>query len=134
MHSTTIKIDGAKLKAILEKTTNKTIYQVALENGYSKNIISNAIKSGYASSSVQNIARIYGINPDAYAYKEPEPTAEAEKVQLSIDDLAEAKREELKALIKETIIETLSDCSAKEVYTYYDKELEQVIITLRLRR
>ena len=37
MNSTTIKIDGAKLRELLESKTGKTIYQIATESGYSKN-------------------------------------------------------------------------------------------------
>lgn len=110
MNSTTIKIDGAKLRQLLETKTGKTIYQIAQESGYSKNVISNAIKKGYASSAVQNIARLYDITPDDYKVIEadPEPTEEL-KGQISIDDIETIKRDELKALIKEAIIEILSE-------------------------
>ena len=108
MHSTTIKIDGAKLRTLLENTANKTIYQIAQESGYSKNVISNAIKKGYASSAVQNIARLYDITPDLYAINEPDPIKTEElKGQLSIDDIETIKRDELKALVKEAVIEAL---------------------------
>jgi hypothetical protein len=108
MHSTTIKIDGAKLRDLLENRTNKTIYQIAQESGYSKNVISNAIKKGYASSAVQNIARLYDITPDDYKVIEtdPEPVEEL-KGQISIDDIESIKRDELKALVKEAVIEAL---------------------------
>lgn len=110
MHSTTIKIDGAKLRDLLENRTNKTIYQIAQESGYSKNVISNAIKKGYASSAVQNIARLYDITPDDYKVIEtdPEPVEEL-KGQISIDDIESIKRDELKAIIKETIVEILRE-------------------------
>lgn len=110
MHSTTIKIDGAKLRDLLENRTNKTIYQIAQESGYSKNVISNAIKKGYASSAVQNIARLYDITPDDYKIIEtdPEPVEEL-KGQISIDDIESIKRAELKAIIKEAIVEILFD-------------------------
>lgn len=110
MHSTTIKIDGAKLRDLLENRTNKTIYQIATESGYSKNVISNAIRKGYASSAVQNIARLYDITPDDYKVIEsdPEPTEEI-KGQISIDDIESIKRDELKAIIKEAIVEILGE-------------------------
>jgi len=108
MNSTTIKIDGAKLRQLLETKTGKTIYQIATESGYSKNVISNAIKKGYASSAVQNIARLYDITPDLYLIKEPEPVEEL-KGQISIDDIESIKREELKALIKEACKEAISE-------------------------
>ena len=114
MNSTTIKIDGAKLRQLLESKTGKTIYQIATESGYSKNVISNAIKKGYASSAVQNIARLYDITPDDYKVIERVTTLRAleyeeEKKlkQLSIDDLNSISREELKVLIKEAVLETL---------------------------
>lgn len=108
MNSTTIKIDGAKLRQLLESKTGKTIYQIATESGYSKNVISNAIKKGYASSAVQNIARLYDITPDDYKVIEPDPEPTEEiKGQISIDDIESIKRDELKALIKESIFEIL---------------------------
>lgn len=111
MNSTTIKIDGAKLRQLLESKTGKTIYQIATESGYSKNVISNAIKKGYASSAVQNIARLYDIAPDAYKVVEvvepAEPIPSKELTQISIDDIETLKREDLKALIKEAITELL---------------------------
>lgn len=108
MNSTTIKIDGAKLRQLLESKTGKTIYKIAQESGYSKNVISNAIKKGYASSAVQNIARLYDITPDDYKVIEtdPEPVEEL-KGQISIDDIESIKRDELKAIIKEAITELL---------------------------
>lgn len=108
MNSTTIKIDGAKLRQLLETKTGKTIYQIATESGYSKNVISNAIKKGYASSAVQNIARLYEIYPDDYKVIEPDPVKTEElKGQISIDDIESIKREELKALIKEACKEAI---------------------------
>lgn len=106
MNSTTIKIDGAKLRQLLETKTGKTIYQIANESGYSKNVISNAIKKGYASSAVQNIARLYEIYPDDYKVIEPDPEPTEEiKGQISIDDIESIKREELKELFKQAIRE-----------------------------
>jgi hypothetical protein len=105
MNSTTIKIDGAKLRQLLESKTGKTIYQIALESGYSNNVISNAVRNGYASSAVQNIARLYGITPDEYKIKDPEPVKEP--AQLSIDDIEAIKYNELKAIIKEALREEL---------------------------
>lgn len=110
MNSTTIKIDGSKLRSLLE-STGKTIYQIATESGYSRNVISNAIRQGYASSAVQNIARLYGIAPDDYKaveiIKDPEPVIEELKGQISIDDIEAIKRDELKSIIKESIFEIL---------------------------
>ena len=118
MNSTTIKIDGAKLRELLESKTGKTIYQIATESGYTSNVIANSCKKGYASSAVQNIARLYGISPDEYKLKDPEPVKEP--AQISIDDIETLKRDELKALIKEAIIETLSNITCNEIRTNYD--------------
>ena len=109
MNSTTIKIDGAKLRQLLENRTNKTIYQIAQESGYSKNVISNAIRQGYASSAVQNIARLYEIYPEDYRLFEIETKNEEYKTQISIDDIEAIKRDELKALIKEALVEVIND-------------------------
>ena len=109
MNSTTIKIDGVKLRQLLETKTGKSIYQIATESGYSKNVISNAIRQGYASSAVQNIARLYDITPDDYKVIEPDPVKTEElKGQISIDDIESIKRHELKSIIKEAIVELLS--------------------------
>lgn len=111
MNSTTIKINGAKLRMLLETKTGKTIYQIANESGYSKNVISNAIKKGYASSAVQNIARLYEIYPDDYKVIEPDPEPTEEiKGQISIDDIETIKRDELKALIKEVFNDIIYNC------------------------
>ena len=110
MNSTTIKIDGAKLRELLESKTGKTIYQIARESGYSKNVISNAIRQGYASSAVQNIARLYDITPDDYKSIEPDPVKTEElKGQISIDDIESIKKDELKSIIKEAISEELNN-------------------------
>lgn len=110
MNSTTIKIDGAKLRELLESKTGKTIYKIAQESGYSKNVISNSIKKGYASSAVQNIARLYDITPDDYKVIEtdPEPVEEL-KGQISIDDIESIKRNELKLIVKGAIVEVLDE-------------------------
>ena len=130
MNKTKIKIDGSKLRQLLESTTGKTIYQIATASGYSKNILSNAVREGYASSSVQNIARLYGIAPDAYKIKEPDPIKEP--AQISIDDIETIKRDELKVLIKEAVTEVISkykfvfDYKNNAIY-FTDKEISEVI-------
>lgn len=118
MNKTTIKIDGAKLRTLLERATGKTIYEIALESGYSKNVISNAVRKGYASSAVQNIARLYDIYPAEYWVIEPDPEPTEEiKGQISIDDYESIKRSELLELIKEAIIELVNET---EVRSYTD--------------
>ena len=135
MHSTTIKIDGAKLRTLLEITANKTIYQIATESGYSKNVISNAIKKGYASSAVQNIARLYDITPDLYAINEPDPEPTEElKGQISIDDIESIKRDELKAIIKEAIVETLNNIVCNEIAASYDPLSHTYTVALKVKK
>ena len=131
MNSTTIKIDGAKLRQLLETKTGKSIYQIATESGYSKNVISNAIRQGYASSAVQNIARLYDITPDDYKVVEadPEPTEEL-KGQISIDDIETIKRDELKALIKEAIAEVIN---SQEYVTTFDPHRQLFTIHTRTK-
>lgn len=129
MNSTTIKIDGPKLRQLLENKTGKTIYQIATESGYSKNVISNAIKKGYASSAVQNIARLYDITPDDYKVIEPDPEPTEElKGQISIDDIETIKRDELKALIKEAILDLVNN---SEIIASYDPKNKHVYIMAR---
>lgn len=98
----TIKIDGDKLRSLLESTTGRTIYEIATDNGFSKNLISEACRNGYASAVVQNVAKLYGISPEAYKIVE---TEDKEPSQITIDDIEEIKREELKALIQDVLFE-----------------------------
>ena len=131
MNSTTIKIDGAKLRQLLESKTGKTIYKIAQESGYSKNVISNSIKKGYASSAVQNIARLYDITPDDYKIVEPDPVKTEElKGQISIDDIESIKKDELKAIIKEAIAEVIN---SQEYITTFDPHRQLFTIHTRIK-
>ena len=103
----TIKIDGDKLKSLLTKTTGKSLSEIAIENGFSKNIISEACSKGFASAIVQNIAKLYGINKEAYEIQEKEPE------QMSIEDITPLTKSELKDLIKESIIEVFNSLTWK---------------------
>ena len=132
MNKTTIKIDSNKLRSLLENTANKSIYEIALESGYSKNVISNALRNGYASSAVQNIARLYGITPDMYKAKDPEPIKEP--AQISIDDIETIKREELKTLIKEAIVETFTSLTCKTLSVQHDELRQRYIATLFINK
>lgn len=125
---TTIKIDGKKLRSLLESKTGKDIYTLAEDNGFSRNLINEACRKGYASAVVQNVARLYFVNPEDYAITDPEPP---KKGQMSFDDIEEIKREELKILIKETILETLESFICKGINGYYDP-IERVY-TLNLK-
>lgn len=132
MNKTTIKIDSNKLRSLLENTANKSIYEIALESGYSKNVISNALHNGYASSAVQNIARLYGITPDMYKAKDPEPIKDP--AQISIEDIEAIKREELKALIKEAILDTLRNFNCYEIFGQYDDIAQVYRLALRIKK
>ena len=134
MNSTTIKIDGPKLRQLLESKTGKTIYQIATESGYSKNVISNAIKKGYASSAVQNIARLYEIYPVDYRILEIEHKDEELKGQISIDDIESIKRDELKAIIKEAIVETLNNIVCNEIAASYDPLSHTYTVALKVKK
>lgn len=102
----TIKIDGKKLKSLLEKTTGKDIYTLSVENGFSRNLLNEACRKGYASAVVQNLVKLYGISPEAYAVKDPEPCVKAEKKgQMSFDDIEDIKRSELKDLLREILFD-----------------------------
>lgn len=106
MSKNTIKIDGKKLRTLLEGSTGKTIRELAIENGFSKNIISEAIRQGKASPIVQNLAKLYGISPEAYKLNDPEPTTKSGE-QVSFNDLY-IDRDDLKAIVKEAVVETFN--------------------------
>lgn len=119
---TTIKIDGKKLKSLLENTTGKDIYTLSVDNGFSRNLLNEACRKGYASAVVQNLVKLYGISPEAYAVKDPEPP---KKGQMSFDDIEEIKRAELKDLIKESVLE-LFDKSR----FCYDEKTHRLLIAI----
>lgn len=107
MAKNSIKIDGAKLRNIIERRLGFNIYRFCEANGYSNNLVAQAIRSGKASPLVQNLMRLYDISPEEYEYKEPieEPV---KPNQLTFDDITPLNREELKALIKESVIEVFN--------------------------
>lgn len=109
MRKTTIKIEGEKLKSLLESITGKTLSEISRENGFSANFLSEAVKNNAASSTVQTVTRLYGIAPEAYAIKE-EPVSDGETAnQLTIDDiLNEEARTALKEIVKEAVMEALN--------------------------
>ena len=114
-----IKIDGEKLKNLLESVTGKSLVDIALENGFSKDFFRNVIRRGEASPNVQAVVRLYGIEPSAYE-KKPDIKITCEpktdNKQLTIDDiLTEDARDVLKAVIKEALIEVLSSASCAVV-------------------
>ena len=112
MHKTTIKINGAKLRELLENAANANIYEIAEANGFSRNIIANAVKLGYASSTVQGIARLYGIARVDYEIIEFNHEAEPVTIaggQISIDDIKniDGLEEIIKNAVRAAIAEAL---------------------------
>lgn len=121
MSKNTIKIDGKLLRHYLENQSGLSIYEAAKSRGFSKNLIAQAIRSGVASPIVQMVAESYGVYKEDYILKEPEIGEADTGRQISIDDITlNISREELKDLIKETILETLDTFSSKEIRGYYD--------------
>lgn len=107
MSKNTIKIDGEKLRTLLENTTGKTLTDIALENGFSKNLISEACRKEKASPVVQNIAKLYGISPEAYKAKDPDIR---EATQITIDEIEtdpQISRELIKEAIKDALEESM---------------------------
>lgn len=104
MSKNTIKINGNELKRRIECDLKMSIYEIATDNGYSRNLIAQAIRTGKASPVVQTLLRLYDIKPEEYEIKDPEPP---KKGQMSFEDIEEIKREDLKQLIKEALIEAL---------------------------
>jgi predicted DNA-binding protein YlxM (UPF0122 family) len=130
MGKNTIKINGKKLKLLIEDDLNMSIYEIATDNGYSRNLIAQAIRTGKASPVVQTLLRIYNIKPEEYEIKDPEPP---KKGQMSFDDIEEIKRAELKSLIKETILETLEDFICKGINSYYDPVNKIYTINIKIK-
>ena len=110
INDNSIKIDGAKLKDLLEGATGKTLKELSLENGFSDSFLRMVVKSGKATPTAQAVIRLYGIEPSAYEIK-PEPvTSETDTKQITFDDLLGAGvRDELKAVVKEAVREVLTD-------------------------
>ena len=129
MSKNSIKINGSKLRGLLEKNTGLTIYQIAESNGFSRNIIAQAIRQGIASPTVQMIADKCGVNTEDYIVKDPEPVEEL-KGQISIDDIETIKRDELKALIKEAIVEVIN---SQEYITTFDPHRQLFTIHTRIK-
>lgn len=108
---TTIEIDGDKLKKLLTEASGKSLSDICKDNGYSKNLVSEACRTGHASAIVQNLAKLYGVNPEAYKIKEDKQPqrVEDEPRQLSLLDYTLIDRDELKTIVKEAINEIIND-------------------------
>lgn len=82
MSKNTIKIDGKKLKGLLEYYAKKSLYEISEDEGFSRNFLSQACRSGKASPIVQSVARNYGVEPEQYKLKDNELK------QMRIEDIA----------------------------------------------
>ena len=127
-----INIDGAKLKELLESATGKSLKEISLENGFSDSFLRMVVKNGKATPAAQAVIRRYGIEPSAYEVKPAAPVkAKEDSKQLSIDDLNGLNsigRDELKALIKESLLEFLYDI---EVRAFNDPITQSIKIAIR---
>lgn len=113
MSKNTIKINGAKLKELLQTTTGKSLGEIAIENGYSRSLINEAVRVNKASPLIQTLCKLYGIAPEAYEIKEVKPETKSKSgEQVSFNDFY-IDRDELKAIVKEAIAEVLTERGEK---------------------
>ena len=111
-----INIDGAKLKALLEGATGKTLKEISLENGFSDSFLRMVVKSNKATPTAQAVIKLYGIEPSAYEVKpavaETEATTSDNK-QLTIDDiLTPDAKEILRQFIKDAVFDAFKVASS----------------------
>lgn len=134
--SNVVEIDGALFKTLLESAAGKSLKEISLENGFSDSFLRMVVKTGKASPSAQTVARIYGIEPDAYTIKAKTPeTDEASSKQLSIDDIiTEDARDVLKAVVKEAIAEAFTSLTCKTLNVQYDERGRRYIATLFINK
>jgi hypothetical protein len=111
MSKNTIAINGNRLKSIIEEDLKTDIYKISTDNGYSRNLVAQAIRTHKASPLVQNLMRLYNIDPiDYMEYKiEPKEIQETEdNKQITIEEITPLNREEIKELVKEALSEALN--------------------------
>ena len=127
-----INIDGSKLKELLESRTGKTIKELSLDNGYSDSFLRMSIKSGKASPSVVTLARLYGIEPEAYELK---PATSEDSKQITFEDLlTEDAKEALREVIKEAIKEAFTKLECKTMRVQYDELHRRYIATMFINK
>ena len=127
-----IDIDGVKLKELLESATGKTLKEISLENGFSDSFLRMVVKNGKATPAAQAVIRRYGIEPSAYELTYKPETAEDGR-QLTIDDLnglGSIGKDELKALIKESVKELFYNLECKQANVQYDAPRRRYVVTL----
>ena len=113
MSKNSIRIDGKKLRYFIEKCAGTTIYKICEDNGYSRNLIAQAIRTETASPMVQNLLRLYDIEPSEYIKVEEPEKVESQPDQITFEDITPLNREEIKALMKESFIEVLNGLAWK---------------------
>lgn len=123
MKKNSIEIYGERLRKILEKETNKSVYELALEQGFSKNFIAEACRSGIASPTLQAVVKLYGIMPEDYKKKEETPPED--RKQLSIFDYSGIDRDELKEIVKEAVRELIAEENKKIEEKRIKEDLEK---------
>ena len=132
-------IDGEKFKALLESKTGKTIKELSLDNGYSDSFLRMVVKTGKASPSAVTLAKLYGIEPTEQ--EKPEPALlpyiedpEKGKKQISFDDLLTISKAELKAIVKDSLLEILTGFNTKEAWATYDAISQTYTLSLRIHK
>lgn len=128
-------IDGEKFKTLLESKTGKTIKELSLENGYSDSFLRMVVKAGKASPSAVTLAKLYGIEPTEY--EKPEPVnfkPETDGKQIGFDDLLTISKAELKAIVKDSLLEILTGFNTKEAWATYDAISQTYTLSLRIRK
>ena len=128
MSKNSIRIDGKKLRYFIEKCAGTTIYKICEDNGYSRNLIAQAIRTETASPMVQNLLRLYDIEPSDYIKAEEPEKVEPQPDQITFEDITPLNREEIKGLVKEAIYEILNN---SEIVASYNKNDKKVYIMAR---
>lgn len=122
MSKNTIKIDGKKLKGLLEYYAKKSLYDISEEEGFSRNFLSQACRSGKASPIVQSVARNYGVEPEQYKLS-------GELKQMRIEDIAPSPSWETLNKSIEVSRDTYNDLA--KMTSKVAKEIEEAFETLK---
>ena len=81
-----IKIDGAKLRAIINGRDDMTISEVGTDLGFSCNYLVNMLdRNSINAGMIKYLEKMYDIPFEAYEYKEPEPEPEPEVTKEDLD-------------------------------------------------
>lgn len=123
MSKNTIKIDGARLKGLLEYYAKKSLYEISEDEGFSRNFLSQACRSGKASPIVQSVARNYGVEPEEYKLKDNELK------QMRIEDIAPSPSWESLNKSVELSKDTYNDLA--KMTSKAAKEIEEAFETLK---